>query len=925
MECVAGIAAAGGLTTKAAFDYNRDNFLYDRYLRMRKEFNVLGFRIDQAALWREDVRDLISLTEYKMHIYLLVNVIMLGFTVVLWCEGRLPSHTPSWLLMGNAIGITGAFCFLMLSMWLAMHAAVTAQSFEARLLTTMVRLPIPSWEEVEACRTYSSEFERTDPKQMLRVPFVMGQQENINSLGGSGQASDSDAGSLRPGTLNATDDAESEAVDPWGFERSGDDIVELGCPKSSAVADLRHIKLARQAMGYWQSYDAFARISLSLGVNALILALTYYLLGYVSVQAGVKTAACFGVAVLTILSHTTAQLDMSLSRYQWWLLVTFLNAGPTLACIATFHWTAPDKSNAFSSFIGANLAELLITIAFLSHGLQLALMLKLSQVQEQSMLPTAFRSVLYCDVFGWMTTERFVKRASQSVLPSALRAARCTIDQEDDEVSKPALGAIRYEAGMPLPMRPEDMKPAGSVQDCRALPGAPVVPSGHCTIPRKSDTAFFKAASWVPPKPNSAEDDFDTMLGGSPISSGHESNPRAVPVRVFAVITAAVCCAWLLASLTHLLELTGIWKGVFSLRMRYESAEGKEIEMSKDVFDRMAVFHAESPSQGISMPYKRATSMIQRDKRINFEKYTGLFLNDFEPVSAVWPHANVLPSSLACDAAGRHLAVTDGFLLLSAELKDVRAEQQPRSWWQAPNATMAGVFKEAPCAALVGEGLQDLSVACHGATCEALVLHRRGRRVATCPLAGPAGLTAGPATVSDTWLERQRDGTSEEDEATPCDAGPHRCIEKAVAIAQDPACADGAATGQACAVLATTHGRVVRLRQRRGGSKELVPAEVLRESGAGREAQGAPLLTGPGAVRPLRDQYFGLLEGGRGGQSLLVLDGANGGAQVARLRLPASRPAAGFCAGGGSIIFLGVGPSPMIWRTPLPSELVAAA
>eukprot|EP00971_Amphidinium_carterae_P110110 2181211-Amphidinium_carterae.1 len=41
-----------------------------------------------------------------------------------------------------------------------------------------VRLPVPSWDEVEATRTYGSSFERLQATQMLRVPFVMGQQKS---------------------------------------------------------------------------------------------------------------------------------------------------------------------------------------------------------------------------------------------------------------------------------------------------------------------------------------------------------------------------------------------------------------------------------------------------------------------------------------------------------------------------------------------------------------------------------------------------------------------------------------------------------------------------------------------------------------------------------------------------------------------------
>eukprot|EP00438_Fugacium_kawagutii_P017493 Skav211851 [mRNA] locus=scaffold1622:97531:99003:- [translate_table: standard] len=63
MECFAGVAA-GGFAAK-----------------------VQKFRVEQAELWRRD--------EYKMHVYLLVNVLLLGITVALWCQGKLPHTTPA--------------------------------------------------------------------------------------------------------------------------------------------------------------------------------------------------------------------------------------------------------------------------------------------------------------------------------------------------------------------------------------------------------------------------------------------------------------------------------------------------------------------------------------------------------------------------------------------------------------------------------------------------------------------------------------------------------------------------------------------------------------------------------------------------------------------------------------------------------------
>jgi lysyl-tRNA synthetase class II len=65
MASLAGAAALAGGVYRV-FDYNRDNFKYDREMRQKTEFKILEFRAAQAGQWREDIHDLIGLTERKM-------------------------------------------------------------------------------------------------------------------------------------------------------------------------------------------------------------------------------------------------------------------------------------------------------------------------------------------------------------------------------------------------------------------------------------------------------------------------------------------------------------------------------------------------------------------------------------------------------------------------------------------------------------------------------------------------------------------------------------------------------------------------------------------------------------------------------------------------------------------------------------------
>jgi hypothetical protein len=156
------------------------------------------------------------------------------------------------------------------------------------------------------------------------------------------------------------------------------------------MAKLRHIRIARQAMVYWQTYDAFARISMSIGVIELLLAMSFYVLGYVIVEDNCRTAATYGVIVLTGMSESTVMLDMSLSSWEAFWVMLMMALGPLLSTVAAFHWS--DKANFDPRF-----ADALIVIAFVCHGAFLAVMTRLCRITVQdngTMLPVAFRSVL---------------------------------------------------------------------------------------------------------------------------------------------------------------------------------------------------------------------------------------------------------------------------------------------------------------------------------------------------------------------------------------------------------------------------------------------------------------------------------------------------------------------------------------------------
>jgi len=254
---IGGAVAGACAGVQAVFNYNRDNFKYDREMRQKTEFKTREWRNSQVSLWRDDIREIIGLTERKMDSYLMVGTLQLGMCIVLFCEGRLEPGTPPWLMHLYMMSTAGAFLYLLMSVWLAMHASIVAQCSSVRLLTQYVRLPIPSWEELQDMRTWGQTYEHLDATQMMRVPFTghpgaQDLQSSSKEAPGKDEAPAFGApfGSAAPSTtIGAVHDqtATARAIDPWLKEAHATDRDGLYELMHMPAAYRRHIHLARRA------------------------------------------------------------------------------------------------------------------------------------------------------------------------------------------------------------------------------------------------------------------------------------------------------------------------------------------------------------------------------------------------------------------------------------------------------------------------------------------------------------------------------------------------------------------------------------------------------------------------------------------------------------------------------------------------------
>eukprot|EP00446_Apocalathium_sp_SHHI-4_P057159 CAMPEP_0177296050 /NCGR_PEP_ID=MMETSP0368-20130122/2211_1 /TAXON_ID=447022 ORGANISM="Scrippsiella hangoei-like, Strain SHHI-4" /NCGR_SAMPLE_ID=MMETSP0368 /ASSEMBLY_ACC=CAM_ASM_000363 /LENGTH=1009 /DNA_ID=CAMNT_0018754141 /DNA_START=41 /DNA_END=3067 /DNA_ORIENTATION=+ len=715
MVLVAG-AAVAAVTGMKVFDYNRDNFMEDREQRLKMEFAQRKFRITQGKLWREDVRGIVSLTEKKLSILLLVDVLLLSFSVNLWTEGRLAETTPAWLTMGMQIAIVIAFFFLVLAVWLGMHAAVAAQSYQTRLLTQLVRLPIPSWEELEACRTYASEFERVEPRQMFRIPFLFGKtQEDVakdsatatssgdgRALGGSEEAS------TQPLTIAA-----AVAADPWGLERRGEDVYELGCSYGKDCANLRHIKLIRQAAVYWQTYEAFARVSMSVGVVQLLIGLSYYMIGYTITQLHDPVAAFASVTILVGASYLVSAIDLTLSSMERHLFQLSLAFGPAMSGIAAYR-SSRDMS--------LEIAECFAPLAFFSHALVVGLMTILVKVRTQengAMLPLAFQGVLFLDVFGWVRHKHANDdTAGPTVAPGSgagstgaspgrrsslaeprqdapggsgreedqmsyyaadyLEPARLPPDRfgERDEhlepdvavqsqVVRPALSCIAYDAdGRPLPFRPDDSKPVNSAQDLRKVPGAPrmwetvnaLEPAGKefwdpVTFMPSEGRGRRMMDEWVA-EGLEGQADVD-LVSNVRVQNSLEEEGYAIETGHDNEIPGLVPFM-IFRNSAWMTTLVWLLAGIYYMLQAADLVEFAPKWFREDG-DKHNLFSVDWMAHR-GLPRPTGIGMLEvQDSHL-------------ERVHAAWPYESMVPRGLACDEDGVHFLVTDGLSMYQAEL-----------------------------------------------------------------------------------------------------------------------------------------------------------------------------------------------------------------------------------------------------------------
>jgi hypothetical protein len=279
-------------------------------------------------------------------------------------------------------------------------------------------------------------------------------------------------------------------------------------------------------MQYWQSYDAFSRVSMSIGTNQLITALSYYVLGYVLMSNHAVVASWLAVVLFMAIACALIRLDMSLTAAEYRIAVSMVLCGPICTAICSREWAA---------YGTVSVIKILMPLVYVSHAAWLVFILYLSKIREQKngvQLPTGFRSVLYIDVFGWIKDNPIVRRLRSIAAPGSHQAvARIPVTES---AAGPAIQSVRYDAnGRPVPMRVEQLSGASRGQRSADITKADFAPQTF--VPREKE-------------------DIDVQA----VDSQEVDKAGTRPWKVFCGATSLLAILWWIVGVLVTVELIGV-------------------------------------------------------------------------------------------------------------------------------------------------------------------------------------------------------------------------------------------------------------------------------------------------------------------------------------------------------------------------------
>mmetsp|Transcript_98416 Transcript_98416/g.317460 ORF Transcript_98416/g.317460 Transcript_98416/m.317460 type:complete len:793 (+) Transcript_98416:188-2566(+) len=396
------LAASAFANVGAVVSYNRANFLYNSGQKIQRAYTGISYQLQLFNLYRQDVRDIVALTTDKMTHYHVIACLELGMVCTMLGPARLPSEVPSWLLWHQLACLCASMTFLVASMWLATRAVVVAGSFNVRMQTQYIRLPVPDDEMLDEALTKAEDFEGQDFDGLLRLPFI---RSLWNFFSPSKGSEEGDAEDDEECPLNAKKHTEAHGATPKMIN---------GQPMS-------HLKLYQVLQRKWMCYDAYARVTLSVGTYWLILSLAYYELGWNMCAMGKAFPAIMAALMFCFILILLVYLDVTVSSRELAAVSLLICCGPMLAALGAAQ-AEPGETPWHAA--AAGVVQFLFTAWVWHVG---------GMVPGKMELPFRFKGVAYLDIFGPLVNEL------QSVLANSGFAENAHTDKPDQDAQVRAM------------------------------------------------------------------------------------------------------------------------------------------------------------------------------------------------------------------------------------------------------------------------------------------------------------------------------------------------------------------------------------------------------------------------------------------------------------------------------------------------------
>ena len=373
---VAAVISGAG----ALFSYNKDAFVFEKTLRQAEAHQRQAMRVQEVALYREDIRDLFGVTVQKMDNYLIVNTLMIGFCISLLYAIDLPPSIPDWIHWMWVLSMSGAMLFLLLSIWLCLHASITAQSLVVRLLTQWLRLPVPNSKEISKYALNFFDYEK-NAGNLLRLPALSGKGKH----------------DIMPPLVEESPSKAGETFKGRSLAKGGDvfqGIEDL----SSHQLQKTHLHLFRQIARSWRGYDAYARVCMIMGTNQLLQALGHLSVARMFMVNQQLFSSLFVVITMHSLSLIHFKLNINPTREQHNMMTFLLAVPPLTTFVAACLW--------FYDY--AKAGDIVAIFAILIHLIWICFVLTLA-IEDEGGMPKNFTTVgLSSDIVGDDTFQDYI-------------------------------------------------------------------------------------------------------------------------------------------------------------------------------------------------------------------------------------------------------------------------------------------------------------------------------------------------------------------------------------------------------------------------------------------------------------------------------------------------------------------------------------